>query len=134
VVVPVRFPLTEHSERTLGEAIRVARERDAELTVLHVNEYHRPRHVSRTDLARAVRSSFADLPDTRFVVRKGFRVEETILDEVAAESADIVVIGHKQAGRWQRMLQTLRQDPDIDAYLDEHVDAALVRVGPDGGA
>ena len=37
VVVPVRYPLTDDSKRTLGEAIRVAEERDAALTILHVN-------------------------------------------------------------------------------------------------
>ncbi|WP_197409713.1 universal stress protein, partial [Haloferax profundi] len=39
VVVPVRYPLSRHSRATLEEAVRVARERDAELTVLHVDLY-----------------------------------------------------------------------------------------------
>jgi len=39
VVVPVRYPLSKHSRRTLERAIEVAREREAALTVLHVDLY-----------------------------------------------------------------------------------------------
>ncbi len=42
-------------------------------------------------------------------------VEETILDEVAAQDADIVVIGSKQASRWRRMIRRLVDDPDVDS-------------------
>ena len=34
VIVPVRYPLSAHSKRTLGRAIEVAAERNADLTVL----------------------------------------------------------------------------------------------------
>jgi nucleotide-binding universal stress UspA family protein len=131
VVVPVRYPLTEHSKGTLAEAIRVAEARDGALTVLHVNLYHRGREVSRADLRRAVESEFGHLSHTRYVVREGFLVEETILEEVAAEDADVVVIGHKQAGRWRRMLRKLTSDPDVDAYLREKIDAEVITVGRD---
>ena len=129
VVVPVRYPLTEHSERTLTEAVRIAEERDAALTVLHVNLYHKGREVSRTDLKRAVEAEFGRFEHTRYVVREGFLVEETILEEVAAEEADVVVIGHKQVGRWRQMLQKLTSNPDIDGYLREKLDAEIVTVG-----
>ena len=129
VVVPVRYPLTEHSERTLAEAIRIADERDAALTVLHVNLYHRSRDVSRAELKRAVESASGRMPDARYVVREGFLVEETILEEVAADEADVVVIGHKQAGRWRRMLRKLTSDPDIDGYLRGKLDIEIVTVG-----
>jgi len=128
IVVPVRYPLTDHSERTLAEAIRVAEERDATLTVLHVNLYHRGRTVSRARLKRAVEAVFDDLPRTRYVVREGFLVEETILEEVAAERADVVVIGHKQVGRWRRMFRALTANPDIEHYLREKLDAELITV------
>jgi nucleotide-binding universal stress UspA family protein len=129
VVVPVRYPLTDHSERTLTEAVRVAEERDAPLTVLHVNLYHRGREVTRAQLKRAVESALGRIPNVRYVVREGFLVEETILEEVAAEGADVVVIGHKQAGRWRRMLRKLTADPDIDSYLREKLDAEVITVG-----
>ena len=129
VVVPVRYPLTEHSTRTLAEAIRIAEKRDAALTVLHVNLYHRGREVSRSELKRAAEAEFDRIPRSRYVVREGFLVEETILEEVAAEEADVVVIGHKQAGRWRRMLRKLTSDPDIEGFLREKLDAEIVTVG-----
>ena len=129
IVVPVRYPLTEHSRRTLEEAVRVAEERDAALTIFHVNLYHKGGTVSRAELKRAVEQSFGHLPNARYVVREGFLVEETILEEVAAERADVVVIGHKQAGRWRRMLRKLTSDPDVDSYLREKLDAEVITVG-----
>ena len=129
VVVPVRYPLSEHSRRTLSEAVSVAEERDAALTVLHVNLYHKGRDVSRAELKRAVEREFGSLPQTRYVVREGFLIEETILEEVAAERADVVVIGHKQAGRWRRMLRKLTSDPNVDSYLRQKIDAEIITVG-----
>ncbi|WP_135830115.1 universal stress protein [Halorussus halobius] len=129
VVVPVRYPLTGHSKRTLAEAVRIAEERDAALTVLHVNVYQRGREVTRTTLRRAVEAEFGRLANARYVVREGFLVEETILDEVAAEDADVVVIGHKQASRWRRALRRLSSDPDVETYLRRKLDAEIVTVG-----
>ncbi|MFB6354496.1 MAG: universal stress protein [Halobacteriales archaeon] len=126
VVVPVRYPLSEHSKRTLRTAVEVAREREAALTVLHVNLYQSGRHVTRSDLKRAVERAFGTLPNARYVVRSGFLVEETILEEVAAEGADVVVIGEKQVGRWRSTVRRLVGDPDIEAYLREELQAQIV--------
>ena len=81
VVVPVRYPLSRHSKATLAEAIRIAEERDADLTVLHVDLYQEGREVTRTELKRAVEAEFGRIDRARYVVRRGFLVEETILDE-----------------------------------------------------
>jgi nucleotide-binding universal stress UspA family protein len=131
VVVPVRYPLSEHSRATLAEAIRIAEERDAALTVLHVNPYQSSRSVSRRELRQAVQGEFGHLPKTSYVVRRGLLVEETILEEVAAEAADVVVIGRKQAGRWRAMLRRLTDDPDIEDYLRDELEAKVVTVTPD---
>ncbi len=128
VVVPVRYPPSSHSEATLREATRIATERDADLTVLHVDLYQNSRHVTRTELKRAVERRIGRLERARYVVRRGFLVEETILEEIAAEGADVVVIGSKQAGRWRRMVQKLLSDPDIDAFLREKLDCTVVTV------
>ncbi|MEF8789433.1 MAG: universal stress protein [Haloarculaceae archaeon] len=126
VVVPVRYPLSEHSRATLSRAIDLAEEHDADLTVLHVNLYQESGRVSRSELKRAVESSFGRLPRARYVVRSGFLVEETILEEVAAEEADYVVIGRKQAGRWQRMMRSLVDDPDVETFLRQKLDITVV--------
>ena len=128
VVVPVRYPLSAHSKYTLQKAIEVARERDAALTVLHVNLYQNGRKVNRTDLKDEVERSFGRLENTRYVVRSGFLVEESILDEVAAENADVVVVGHKQASRWRRIFRRFVDNPNIEAYLRRHLDCEVITV------
>jgi nucleotide-binding universal stress UspA family protein len=128
VVVPVRYPLSSHSETTLREAIRIADERDADLTVLHVDLYQDGKDATRSDLKRAVERAVGPLDRARYVVRRGFLVEETILEEVAAERADVVVIGSKQASRWRRALRRFLDDPDIDTFLREKLDCTVITV------
>ena len=132
VVVPVRYPLTTHSKATLREAIRICKDRGAELSVLHVDLYQDSNHVSRTELKKAVEREFGTLDVARYVVRRGFLVEETILEEIAAEKADIVVIGSGQASQWKRMVQKLLSDPDIGSYLREKLDCTVITVDADG--
>lgn len=131
IVVPVRYPLSEHSRATLAEAIEIAEERGGSLTVLHINLYQNGRQVSRSELKRAVESEFGHLPNARYSVRRGLLVEETILDEIASEDTDIVVIGKKQAGRWRKMLQRITDDPDVETFLRERVNCDIVTVSPD---
>jgi nucleotide-binding universal stress UspA family protein len=128
VVVPVRYPLSKHSRRTLERAVEVARERDAELTILHVDLYQNGKKVSRIDLKEAVESTFGRIENARYVVRTGFLVEESILDEVAAEEADAVVIGTKQASRLRRLFRRFTDNPDIDGYLRTHLDCEVITV------
>lgn len=128
VVVPVRYPLTTHSRRTLEQAIEIAREREATLTILHVNLYQRGKKVTRIDLKQAVERSFGPLENARYVVRSGFLVEESILEEVAAEGADAVVIGNKQASRLRRLFQRFTDNPDIDTYLRNHLECDVITV------
>ena len=131
VVVPVRYPPSSHSEATLREAVRVAEERDAELTVLHVDLYQNSGGVSRSDLKRAVEERLGRLGRARYVVRRGFLVEETILEEVAAEEADIVVIGKNQVSRWRAMIGRLVDDPDVERFLREELDAEILTASID---
>lgn len=128
VVVPVRYSLTEHSRQTLERAIEVAEEREADLTVLHVDLYHVPQSATRTDLQAAIVREFGHVPRARYVVRKGFLVEEAILDEVASEGADVVVIGDRQTGRIRRLLRRLFDGPEVDRYLAERLDCEVVTV------
>lgn len=132
VVVPVRYPLTKDSRRTLAEAIKIAEKEDAALTVLHVNLYQNSSRVSRAKLKRAVEAEFGTVPRSRYIVRSGMLVEETILDEVAANDADVVVIGSKQASRWRKMVRRLVDDPDIERFLREELDCDIVTVSANG--
>ncbi|WP_254837815.1 universal stress protein [Natronomonas marina] len=130
VVVPVRYPLSAHSRATLRRAIEVADEHDADLTVLHVNLYQDDRHVTRTELKAAVERAVGHLERARYVVRSGFLVEETILDEVANEGADYVVIGRKQSSRWRRMIRRLLDDPDVEGFLRTELDCEIITASP----
>ncbi len=132
VVVPVRYPLSKHSKATLKEAIRIAEEREGELTVLHVDLFQENRNVSRAQLKREVESELGWIERARYVVRQGFLVEETIMEEVAAENADVVVIGSKQAGRWRKMLNKLFQSPDVGKYLEDKLDCTVITVSAEG--
>jgi nucleotide-binding universal stress UspA family protein len=128
VVVPVRYPLSKTSSRTLGKAIEFAQDRDASLTVLHVDLYQNSHNVSRRDLKETVEAEFGAIADARYVIRKGFIVEETILEEVAAENADLVVIGGKQAPRWRRLVQSFLDEPNIELFLREKLDCEIITV------
>lgn len=131
VVVPVRYPLSERSRATLEEAIGIAEEREAVLTVLHVNLYQDNGRVTRRQLREAVERAFGTIPNARYVVRRGLLVEETILEEVAAGNADVVVVGEGQASRWERMIRRLTDDPDIEQYLRTELDCEVVTAGSD---
>lgn len=134
VVVPVRYPLTDHSKATLREAIRISTEREAELSIFHVDLYHDSNNVTRTELKKAVEREFGELDQARYVVRRGFLVEETILEEVVAENADVVIIGSNQVGQWRRMVRKLLSDPDIGSYLKQKLDCTVITVGADGAS
>ena len=130
VVVPVRYPLSEHSRRTLETAIDVADEHDAALSVLHVDLYQSGQRVTQSALKGAVEDAFGPLSNTRYAVRPGFLVEETILDEIALEDADIVVSGRKQASRGRRMVHRIIDEPDVADFLREQLDCRVVTASP----
>lgn len=132
VVVPVRYPLSNHSLATLKEAVRVAEEREADLTVLHVDLYQSRSGVTRVELKQGVERELGPLSRARYVVRRGFLVEETILEEVVAEEADVVVIGSKQAGRWRQMIQKLVHNPDVGEFLRGKLDCTVITVQANG--
>jgi nucleotide-binding universal stress UspA family protein len=130
VVVPVRYPLSLHSKRTLSEAITIAEQNEAPLTVLHVNLYQGGKRISRKKLKQAVEAEFGRLPNVRYAVRTGFLVEETILNEIVAEDADVVVIGHKLVSRWRKVLRRLYNEPDVESYLRQRLSCEIVTVSP----
>lgn len=128
VLVPVRYPLSEHSARTLSKAVEVAKERDAELLVLHVSLYQNGAEITRQDLKNAVEAEVGRLSNVRYLVDRAFIVEDQILKEIVSEDADIIVLGHKQLGRWRRAVNRMLDDPDIAEYLQQQVDAEFVIV------
>lgn len=128
LIVPVRYPLTNRSKRTLSEAFSVAHDYNADITVLHVNLYQSGRTITQTDLQYAVEAEFGRVPHKEYVVRTGFLVEETIIDEVIGENADIVVVGQIKSSWWQQILQRLLSRPDVETALKERLDCTVIPV------
>ena len=128
VLVPVRYPISGHSVTTLSQAIDIAAERDAELIVLHVSLYQLGNRVTVDDLKNDVQRTVGTVHNVRYLVRNGFLVEQGIVQEVADERADVVVIGNKHLSLWKRGLNWLRSKPDIGEYLERHVDCEIVVV------
>lgn len=131
VLVPIRYPLTDASARTLDEAARrAAAEPDAQLLVLHVDPLQGNAKTRASDLYHAVASHVGGV-DTEVLTRRGFFVEEVILEEAEANRADVVVVGADQSATWRRLLRRLlRNDPAIGSYLRAETDeeTAVVEV------
>ena len=118
ILVPIRYPLTDASERTLAAASRLAADEGrAELLVLHVDPLQSSARTVASDLQRAVSARVGDA-DAEVITRRGFFVEEVILEEVRVNDADVVVVGADRAAAWRRLLRRLlRDDPAIGPYL-----------------
>ena len=128
VLVPVRYPLSGQSITTLSNAIDIADERDAELIVLHVSLYQLGNRVTVDDLKNDVQRTIGSIHNVRYLVRNGFLVEQGIVEEIADERADVVVIGNKHLSGWKRGLNWLRSKPNIAEYLERHVDCEIIVV------
>jgi len=131
LLVPVRYPLTQNSRSTIECALELKQEEEGEgaeivkLIFLHVDLFQHEGNVSRNDLRREVESEF-DASDASYVVREGFIVEETILDEAANKEVDVIVVGKNRSGKLRRTLRRLvRNDPDIENYLRKNLDVRL---------
>jgi len=130
VLVPVRYPLTESSRTTVEKAVEIqgSSEERVELIVLHVNLIQSGEGVRHDDLRREIESEF-DL-DATYVVRRGFIVEEKILEEAGRKKVDMVLIGRNRSGRLRRVFDRLvNNDPDIEAFLRKNLDVSIEVVG-----
>jgi len=130
VLVPVRYPLTESSRKTVERAVEIRGSSDepVELIVLHVNLIQRGEDVRHDDLRREIASEF-DLGAT-YVVRRGFIVEEKILEEAGRRGVDMVLIGRNRSGRLRRAFDRLvNNDPDIEAFLRQNLNVSIEVVG-----
>jgi len=134
ILVPVRYPLTKNSRTTVARALELKEEQeeengDAELFVLHVNLFQENGKVSRKELRREVESEFG-IGEASYVVRRGFIVEETILEEAANSGVDVIVIGRTRSGKLRRALRRLvGNDPDVEGFLRQNLDVRIEVVG-----
>lgn len=136
ILVPVRYPLTKNSRGTVERALELKRDAEQddeaevpELVFLHVDLFQNEGDVSRKQLRREVEREF-DTGNASYVVRSGFLVEETILDEAANRDADVIVIGRTRSGKLRRALRRLiGNDPDIEKFLRKNLDVRIEVAG-----
>ena len=121
ILVPIRYPLTEQSAKTLTTAGRLARDyRPVDLTVLHVNLHQKGSATQKREITRAV-SSRLDGVEASVMIRQGYLVEEEILEEATQLGADIIVVGANQQATWRKLLsRLLRTDPEVGVFLREN--------------
>lgn len=123
-MVPVRYPLNGHSRETLEHALAIGDEGD-EFTVLHVDLYQASNDVSRRELRRQVENAVGEI-DANYVVRKGFVVEESILEEAVEAEVDVIVIGRNRSGKLRRSIRKMvGNDPRIEEFLGRNFDARI---------
>ena len=118
ILVPIRYPLTDESARTLGVAGRLAqRNAPADLRVLHVNLYQSGRNTKTMELTRAI-SSTLDGVEADVSTRRGFLVEEVILEEATELGADTIVVGRNQQPLLRRLVsRVFGSEPDVSSFL-----------------
>lgn len=134
ILVPIRYPIGDASARTLVEAGRLAEARSpATLVALHVNLIQYDEGYRAQELTSAISSVLEDV-DAAVVTRRGFIVEEVILEEADQLGAD-VVLGANRRSRWRRLLRRLTgNDPDIGSYLRTNSAADIDVVEIDTGS
>lgn len=125
ILTPVRYPIDDRSRTTLECAVDDARDEGEQLIVLHVDLFQEAGDVSRKNLRSEVERVVGEIPAT-YVVRQGFLVERSILEEAASHDVDTIVIGESGVGPLRKAMRRITgNDPDIEAYLDEHLDVEI---------
>lgn len=124
ILVPIRYPLTAQTTQTLAYAERLAHCQDGEdgrLLVLHVNMIHYNEQRRHHEIRRAI-EPLLDRTQFTVSVRRGYLVEEAILDEALAEDVDVIVIGKNQTSLWRRLGRKITgNDPAIAPFLRTHL-------------
>lgn len=124
LLLPVRYPLNGHSRETLEHAVELSEEGD-DFIVLHVDLYQDSNDVSRRELRRQVENAVGEI-DAGYVVRRGFVVEESILEEAIDSDIDVIVIGKNRSGKLRRaMRRMVGNDPRIEEFLSRNFDARI---------
>lgn len=117
VLVPIRYPLTAESARTLDEAGRIARADDAEVVAIHIDRFQHDEATGTTELTHAIAAVLGDV-EAAAITRRGFFVEELLLEEAEARDVDVIVVGASQTPWWRRLLRRLLgDDPAVGTYL-----------------
>lgn len=126
LLLPVRYPLTATSTRTLQYAAeRLEQTSNADFRVLHVNLLYRDGTARPAEIARAI-EPFVGQYDPDVVVRRGMLVEGIISEEAARFGADLIILGDDDRPWWRRAFgRLLWSDPDIATHLRTQTESRI---------
>lgn len=135
ILVPIRYPLHDESARTLAAAGRLAQHHaPADIFVLHVNLFQTNENIQTAELTQAI-SSVLDDVTASVITRRGFFIEEIILEEAEDLAADVIVVGAEKNAVWRRLLRRLfGNEPVVSSYLEDHVTGQMEVIKVDGTA
>lgn len=134
ILTPIRYPLTVQSTQTLAHAEQLASTADTEqahLLVLYVNLLHHHDDVQQAEIRQAINPLLDEVP-VSVLTRRGFLVEEVILEEARHFEVDCIVVGENQRPRWRRLLTwLLRSEVELAPFLQKNTrsDVAVEVVG-----
>ncbi|WP_332897161.1 universal stress protein [Haladaptatus sp. CMSO5] len=134
ILVPIRYPLTQQSAHTLRFAAKLAREATAaELVVLHVNLFQTNDKARMSEISQSI-VPLLDGVEATVLTRRGFLVEDVILEEAAQTEATTVVVGANQRPTWRKLLSRLTGNEIVVAdYLRERLtNVEIVEVNSQG--
>ena len=130
ILVPIRYPLTGQSRQTLESAAELASaDEPAHLIILHVNLLHRGKPVRTNEIKRAIEPVIEPTTAT-VLVRRGFILEDVILDEALHSDVDVIVLGESRRPPWKRWLsRVLGHDQAVVSTLEEQTTGQIEVVG-----
>ena len=130
ILAPIRYPLTGQSRQTLEFAAESASGKEsAQLLVLHVDLLHRGGRVCATDIRRAI-EPVVGARDTTVLVRRGFLLEDVIVDEVRHNDVDVIIVGKNRHPPWRRLIsRVLGRDRAVASVLEQRTTNQIEVVG-----
>ena len=124
-LVAVRYPLTSAGYRTIQRGVELADQEGGSLLVLHVSLLQNKSRISRQELRQSVESELGEI-NAHYVVRQGYVLEEALVDEVARQDVDRVLLGQTRRGPIRRRLgRLLGLYPDLEAELRQSLNTTL---------
>ena len=116
--------LTVDSYRTIQRGRELTDDGES-LIVLHISLLQNGERATRSELQAAVEGELGEI-GVHYIVRRGYVLEEAIIDEAARQNADRVLVGKTKRGRFRRWVgQLLGLYPDLEAALTEHLGTRL---------
>jgi nucleotide-binding universal stress UspA family protein len=129
ILVPIRYPLTARSTRTLEHASQLADDCDAkQLIALHIDLLQHGQVTTPEEIHEAIAPAIPDQSVSVYVTRS-FLLEKAILEEAETINADVIVLGKSRKVPWRRVLDRIvGTGPDVVPFLSKYTTAEIVVV------